>query len=852
MSATPIEQLEVLLQGLVDGSGTLTLKPDSIGSEPISALFAKYLQGKPLVLTGAQVGIPQGLNFVQVFGTGDPSSEPFELLRIDARFTYTNDKYQLTLFSTLNAEDVWWLGKGFKALSDPKDPIGLLPLSSPVFTLSSSGEFSAPVGFTLVGNLQFTTQQTGYLSAIFPSEVKIEGPVNSVNASGEPDLLLQGTGPLFSFAGIFSAQPVVTLARQTKALADTLLNGLYAGANFAFGSSTLPVYMLPPFDGQFFTIGSLPGQQTPLSFSNVTQLAGGGNYSPMLPTAITLPGDLSLSAWQMQLNVDFSGTISLYSLSVTVGTGPKFSWAITDKIKFTSLQFTFSILPTRSLGFGVEGVFLLDAETDTSLKVYASYPGFAFGGALSTPGIELKKLVALFSESAADAVSEGLQLTALSFRIDPGSSIYHFDTSVAASDKPWQLKIGDTPAFSLLNASLTVDSVASAITFACEAQLQLGSGNNLPLLTLGAGYTSADGWNFLAKIESFTFAQLISAAFGYFPDALVQALQAAAPDITINLMSVAITPSGPQAGFQFQCDATWTLNLGGSSPLIFGANVDLTRVPGAPDSHPALMAGAGTVSGTLSGKVQYEDTFELTVVLTLLPGAGQDYAIDVIWGALKARYDSKTKTVTFTFGDITLGEMVEKMVNTVVPGQNFTLTPPWDLLNSISLSGIKVTLDFAKKTLKLSKTLDFSLVFVSIQEITLEADFSGPKSTVMFNISKGSFLGIPVSQDPVGWNILDPNSAKQVPGFGSGVLQVDFLALGQHFEPVKALDTSSLKAALKGVETAFATKPTDPNPGLKYSAGANWMLDSRRIAVAGRPLSRSTALRDFDRGGAEG
>jgi len=825
MSTTPIQELESQLQKLVDSSGTLTLAPDAIASAAIEALFANYLQGKPLAVTSAQVGIPQGLNFVQVFGTGDATSEPFGLMSIDARFTFTSDAYQLTLFATFGADNTWWLAQGFAALSDPDDPIGFLPIAAAAFSLSSSGEFSAPTGLAFTGNLQFNTQQTGFLSAIFPTGTPIQGPVNSVDNKGVPDLLFQGTGPLFSFAGIFSAQPIVSLARQTETLTDDLLNGLYAGASFAYGSSSLPIYMLPPFNQQYLTVGSLPSQTAKLSFSNVTQLAGNGNYSPMLPTAITLPGDLTLSAWQMQLNVDFSGKVSLNSLSVTVGTGPSFSWAITDKIKFTSLQFTFSILQTGSLGFGVRGAFLLDEETNTSLQVYAAYPGFAFGGAVSTPGIELKRLVALFSEGAADVVSEGLQLTALSFRIDPGSSIYHFDTSVAASDKPWQIKIGDTPAFSLLNASLTVDSVASAISFATQAQLQLGSGSgDLPLLTLGAMYTTADGWTFLGKIETFTFPQLVTAATGYFPDPLVKALESATPNIAINLMSVQFTPSGPNASFQFQCDATWTLDLGGTAALIFGALVDLTRTPGAQDNQPALMAGAGIVTGTIAGTVQYEDTFELTVVLTLLPGDGQNYAIDLIWGALTARYDSATKTVKFTFGNITLGEMVEKMVNTVVPGQNFTLTPPWDLLNSISLAGVSVTLDFAKKTLALSYDLGFSLAFVSIQQITLVADFSGPKSKVMFTISKGSVLGIPVSQQPVGWNVLEPGSAKQVPGFGSGVLQVDFLAFGQRFEPVKALDTSSLRAALKDVEKAFATKPNDPNPGLRYNAATNWII----------------------------
>ena len=827
MSTTPIQELESQLQKLVDSSGTLTLAPDAISSAAIETLFANYLQDKPLVVTAAQVGIPQGLNFVQVFGTAAASSEPFGLMSIDARFTFTSDAYQLTLFASFGTDKTWWLAQGFAALNDPDDPIGFLPIAAAAFSLSSSGEFSAPTGLAFTGNLQFNTQQTGFLSAIFPTDTPIQGPVNSVDSKGVPDLLFEGTGPLFSFAGIFSAQPIVSLARQTETLRDDLLNGLYAGASFAYGSgsTSLPVYMLPPFNQQYLTVGSLPSQTAKLSFSNITQLAGDGNYSPMLPTAITLPGDLTLKAWQMQLNVDFSGKVSLNSLSVTVGTGLSFRWPITDKIIFTSLEFTFRILQTGSLGFGVQGVFLLDKETDTTLEVYAAYPGFAFGGAVSTPGIELKRLVALFSDSAADAVSEGLQLTALSFRIDPGSSIYHFDTSVAASDKPWQITIGDTPAFSLLNASLTVDSVASDISFACEAQLQLGSGSgDLPLLTLGATYTTADGWTFLAKIETFTFPQLVTAATGYFPDPLVKALEAATPNIAINLMSVQFSPSGPNANFQFQCDATWTLDLGGTSPLIFGALVDLTRTPGAADNQPALMAGAGIVTGTISGTVQYEDTFELTVVLTLLPGDGQNYAIDLIWGALKARYDSATKTVKFTFGNITLGEMVEKMVNTVVPGQNFTLTPPWDLLNSISLAGVSVTLDFAKKTLALSYDLGFSLAFVSIQQITLIADFSGAKSTVMFTISKGSVLGIPVSQQPVGWNVLEPGSAKQVPGFGSGVLQVDFLAFGQRFEPVKALDTSSLRAALTDVKKAFATKPTDPNPGLRYNAATNWII----------------------------
>ena len=83
--------------------------------------------------------------------------------------------------------------------------------------------------------------------------------------------------------------------------------------------------------------------------------------------------------------MDFNGNVSLYSLSVTVGTGPDFSWAVTEKIKFTSLQFTFGILPTGNLNFLVQGAFLLDAETRLNPSLAAGYFGAGRGERAAAP-----------------------------------------------------------------------------------------------------------------------------------------------------------------------------------------------------------------------------------------------------------------------------------------------------------------------------------------------------------------------------------------------------------------------------------------------------------------------------------
>ena len=166
----------------------------------------------------------------------------------------------------------------------------------------------------------------------------------------------------------------------------------------------------------------------------------------------------------------------------------------------------------------------------------------------------------------------------------------------------------------------------------------------------------------------------------------------------------------------------------------------------------------------------------------------------VVWNALEGRVEGPgtegdwTAALKFT-QDTTLGSMVETMVSWVT-GSEFALEAPWNVLNSVPLSGLSLVYTFnhvdrARESVAFDVNIGpIELGFAPVDKVLVTYN-SKAKQKVAITL-KGSFLWN-IGADAVGdtgtlgpWDASQPGAAPAPPGGGNKFLDLRLLALGQH------------------------------------------------------------------------
>ncbi len=209
----------------------------------------------------------------------------------------------------------------------------------------------------------------------------------------------------------------------------------------------------------------------------------------------------------------------------------------------------------------------------------------------------------------------------------------------------------------------------------------------------------------------------------------------------------------------------------------------------------------------------------------------KEYIFEFLGWTATLKETSEKKTLTFEAGDKSLGEMIEVLVNAVVPGADIKLVAPWNVLNSVPLKSFRFEVEFSQedsspKTASLSYSPNINLGFARIGTLVLEYNVKTEK--VMFKITEGQFLGNEIKPEkPVEWDVADPDTTPKVPGEGSEVFKLTFLGLGQHMavfndethalEPVPA----SILGAINQLTSAFKE---EEKLSLVFNEATDWLI----------------------------
>lgn len=846
-----LNQIQTILEDNTT-DGTLKLPPAALQSIPIADAFRDYLLDADLVVNQVSIVPVAGQNITVV---GQGGSFPFENTYINAVFTAPNSVAAMTIDADgfFEQTDVWKFEKAFPALTDTfyKD----LKFIAAVLTLRSSN-----ASVTLPAGLFFTGRQdlAGKLAVV------------SKLLNGSTEIALRGSIKLEGEKTAAKVVPVMGLEDPVpgSALGMEFIYQLLDGSRIAVerppktGTNTLPVPEMQMVSR--ITVDSEQGREsvdivatfTPafslLTFEAdmdqllvVTQaalnaLARGANLGSVLPSQLPLINRFQLGQWSMSVIPDVPQITS-----IQMGAGIVEPWTVIPGL-FTlqNIQFDFTISyvngkyePNAALTAKVK---LLDGPAQFTLDVDAQYPSYVISGFLEENSeIDLIALVRwILGDTIANSLPcNNLKVTVMTLLIDPKNSTFTFET-VITSDCSFDLYIAT---FTLTQINFNFSYVAGNATGSFVAafwlvppQKSIAKANwfiddpppGAVAMEVSAAYNGEeDGWSFRGglavdgKIDLRTIVEL------YLPETYWEWI----PDVVITTLEAGFE-TGKSEAYDFSIGAEWTISILSTK---IGATVKISSA-----LEDEKRKDEGEVQGFLRFGGDDEKGGGLEFKVTAKFNDQEQIYIFEFLGWTATLKSGDKKTLTFKASHKTLGEMIEVLVNAVIPGADIKLAPPWSVLNSVPLGNFEFVVEFSQEDSSAEKaglkySPNINLGFAKIEELRLDYEVKTDK--VMFRITKGEFLGKKINEaEPVEWDVTDPNSTEPVPGKGSELFKLDFLGLGQHMA-VANKDTGALQpvpasvfGAITQLNDAFRNKN---DLTLVFNEASDWLIATRFLVV---------------------
>ncbi len=190
------------------------------------------------------------------------------------------------------------------------------------------------------------------------------------------------------------------------------------------------------------------------------------------------------------------------------------------------------------------------------------------------------------------------------------------------------------------------------------------------------------------------------------------------------------------------------------------------------------------------------------------------------------------------FGDVTLGEVLEYLVNKAEPGLDFKLTPPWDLLNTINLHDFLFEVDITNFRVGFSyDNLDVSFPLISLERIEVWYAPATKTRNKSVDLSLfGSFLGADFTSEPgLTWDVLS-QAAPSVPGQGTKYFDLEYLGIGQHITLRDTASLATLAQVIQALEGSYQNVDPHQNPlteltALKFDASSGWLFGAKFSAL---------------------
>ncbi|PTS73133.1 hypothetical protein, partial [Stenotrophomonas sp. HMWF023] len=434
-------------------------------------------------------------------------------------------------------------------------------------------------------------------------------------------------------------------------------------------------------------------------------------------------------------------------------------------------------------------------------------------------------------------VPANMNVTTLSFTADPIGQVYQGQSIVIFGtpddpqpDQAWTIMSIGTVGISVQQLEMWVEA----------RQGHVGGGISGVFFLKGAGHTSGEdprltllaerpvqgddapqGWLFAAHLfpgTSIDLTQMVARFIMGDPDYVVPGY---VPTIAIDALDATFA-TGPGAyTFKGTASARWTPKLFGTELMVnASASTDIAR--------------AGTnapVTGTLSGSFAI-NKFAIQVAMDI-GVAEPTYLFKVLYGerwiqattSWRGKPDARHQVVALQLGGITLGEILEDLVNLAAPTLGFTLDPPWDLLKRVDLSRFVLTLDPQENVVEFTFDAQVNLGVMRVDTIGARYRRGTGQGKVEL-ILTGNFLGQGYSaNDPLSWDVVN-GAPPSVAGQGPKTVDLRFIGFGQRITFAGETPDTVAKSVTQ-LRNAMKKPEPGKNPvgnGLVYAADSQWLM----------------------------
>lgn len=551
------------------------------------------------------------------------------------------------------------------------------------------------------------------------------------------------------------------------------------------------------------------------NISNFYQLIGGINLTTFLPQPFSTITDLGLQKIQMSYNTKAT---QMEYIGLTLGTSSDYQWTlIPGKIVVEDLGMTSLITlpgsPDYSVSFTITGQFTLGPPGANIMEVVAEVPNYSAAVELKEGTIQLGDIFTLFLPGVTlDLQSEVVQFQML---IDPTSQFYYLFTEVVSN---WTfLDIPGLISFTMVGMILTINSQQGTTEGVFTGNFHIGVLDGGLDLTTYAGYEN-NAWIYGAKTKEGQVISLTDIAFTFLQPFGLNEMPDWVPNLSINDVEFgAVIPDDSNQPDVYKVKGTTIWNLEINSFVFLGmeTTLEINFTGNDADSYDT----AGTITGivTMLGlvfKIGYKFGAPEEEVFLKWEGIVATYIHNPI-----EQYD----IIRVTFDDMSLGGIITELVRGFSPG--FELPPPWNLLNSIDLSGFSFEYkryinDPNKDELTIKYDNSVDLIFIKFSNFTLTK-----KQGEVFIGFEGSFLGIPIEAgNPATEDLAGQGSnvddMPAVPGMGPAFFDLRFLGLGQHLRMQDPSSIDNVEEAIDQMMVAFE----DAQNQLVFDQNSGWLI----------------------------
>ena len=593
------------------------------------------------------------------------------------------------------------------------------------------------------------------------------------------------------------------------------------------------------------------------------------NY--FLPSSFTLPDgfpDLIIDELSTTIQQDTSvdPPINAVSFAAKAETGTPWTLlpaTVIEPVELLNVAFSFT---DPGGDANIEGLITGDLQIDTSVIEVSAEVGetLIVRGFLGEGGAILFDINTLIAKFLSDTppIDANFALTALDFTAEPTQQSFSLIVSIDPAGK-WDLGFGSM-ALGALSARIDYElgnvglefrgelEVSNIIFEVAASRPQALFPGDAPVWTFEGGLQ--DG-NEIALTKLFT--DFIGAI-----DSDLADLGGVLPEVVIHDLAFLARPA--EGRYAFRGASTWVIPIGGSTSLQVDAGVCIESWTGS-TAIPEFCTELSDVStSTTNTSRQFAALIQGEVSFL---GTGADFFNNFSIGASfeirsgssliglhfkKRNFElnatiplssSGVEEIIFDFGDSTFGDVITFVASLFDPDiDEFALLPPWDLMNDISLNGLRLIVNIPDKSFTVSLTggiiaplnsIPVLSSFVEFHEIALSFSKFGPKKKLAFTFDI-SVLGARLPENARTWDPVK-QAGPTVPGKGNTILAIHYLGLGQRvsFSESATRDFENIQDALAALRASVL--PVDPdqgglNPltassrGLQFNKDSNWLM----------------------------